>query len=60
MSHEKTPVNRSGWAVDGVGDVGVVVSVAGRRLNQSGLPNPGPVLLDDQLLNADRPLLRPG
>ena len=60
MSHEKTPVNRSGWAVDGVRDVGVVVSVARRRLNQSGFPDAGPVLLHDQLLNADRALLGPG
>ena len=44
----------------GVGDVRVVVPIARRRLNQRGLPDSGPVLLHDQLPDADGTLLRPG
>jgi len=45
---------------DRIRHVRVVVPVAGRRLHERGLPNARAILLGDQLLDADRPLLGPG
>jgi hypothetical protein len=44
---------------DGVGDVGVVVAVAGRGLHDRGLPHAGLVHRRDHLLQRHRPRPRP-
>ena len=44
---------------DSIGDIGIVMSVAGRRLDERGLPHARAILLHDHLLNAHGPIPRP-
>ncbi len=52
-------MKRFGWAADGVGDIGIVVAVAGRGLHDRGLLDAGLVHGGNQLLQRDRSRARP-
>jgi hypothetical protein len=46
--------------LDGICDIGIVMSIAGRRLDERGLLHARAILLHDHLLNAHGPIPRPG